>query len=778
MTLIRSDWCPCTCLIRNLISTSSFVKRFGENLTWEEYVGEIKLRFDSVFEDLMVELKSLRQTTSVHVYQDLFIGGLKDEIVVSKSRHAPLLYALKTSFVNTNVNKNGSNWGKNTPLAQNASTVPNRPFKRLTQQELEKKRAKHLCFYCDQKYMPRHKCSGQVFSLEVIGTDMEEDGDLLFSKEGVVNTFHSLVDEQPLISLNALSGMNAYRTMRVKGCVVKNVVHVLIDSGSTHNFLDLQVAKKLGCRLRKICPLDVSMANGNVVTSLYECCDVVLGIQWLATLGSIQWNFKTLIMEFTYQNKKVILRGTQQTTIHWMQGKQKGGMGKNVAKLSAMSAPVLALLDFQKTFVVETDASWKGIRVVLQQDGHPIAYLSKTLSPKHQVLSTYENEFLAVLMAFDKWKGCLLDRHFKIKTDHFSLKYLLGQSYKKRSENIVADAFSRVSRGTELNSLILTSIASDLLQQTKTYVGDKFTWVDGILRRKYKIVVGNVVQLRNNIINHYHSDATRSHSGTTITVHRLKNMVAYLGYLQLLPIPNKIWSSISMDFIEGLPFSHNKTVIMVVVDRLSKCMTSEKPMEWVQWLSLVEFWYNTNFHTAIQTTPFEVVYGQKPPVHVPYMSAESVVETVDRTLQARKQALSLIKFHLGRAQDRMRSLANKHRIDRVFDVGMWVYLKLQPHRQVTIRQGQQNKLSSKYYGPFSIIEKVGVVAYKLDLPDNSQVRLVFHVSQLKLCKGSTNKMGMLPHCGPNGLLPAEPLAILDRRIKKVNNKVAVYVLVK
>ncbi|GJY32826.1 putative mitochondrial protein [Tanacetum coccineum] len=73
-----------------------------------------------------------------------------------------------------------------------------------------------------------------------------------------------------------------------------------------------------------------------------------------------------------------------------------------ILKQAMLQAPVLALPDFQKTFVAETDASGKGIGVVLQQDGHSIAYLSKTLSPKHQCLSTYEKEFLAVLMALDK----------------------------------------------------------------------------------------------------------------------------------------------------------------------------------------------------------------------------------------------------------------------------------------------------------------------------------------------------------------------------------------
>lgn len=459
-----------------------------------------------------------------------------------------------------------------------------------------------------------------------------------------------------------------------------------------------------------------------------------------------------------------------------------------------------------------------------------------------------------------------------------------------------------------MNSLVLTSIGSDLLQQVKdswssdpvlqnliqqlkdkAYVGNKFSWVDGILRRKDKIVVCNVDQLRNTIIHCYHADATGGHSGTTITIQRLKSLFywkgmhkmvkrfirecdvcqrqkpdlsAYPGYIQPLPIPNKVWSSISMDFSEGLPSSQHKTVILVVVDRLSKyahfialqhpytastiaqvfldnvyklhglpdsiisdkdkvflshfwkslfkvlkvqiklsttyhpqtdgqtevvnrclecylrCMTSEKPKEWVQWLALAEFWYNTNFHSSIQTTPYEVLYGQKPPIHAPYMSGESAVEQVDRTLQAMEQAINLIKFHLTRAQDRMRSLANKHITDRDFDVGNWVYVKLQPHRQVTIRQGQQTNLSSKYYGPFMILEKIGAVAYKLDLPSYSQIHPVFHVSQLKLCKGNSNKMGMLPHCGPNGLISAEPVAILDRKMTKVNNKVAVYVLVK
>ncbi|GJX43824.1 putative mitochondrial protein [Tanacetum coccineum] len=94
-------------------------------------------------------------------------------------------------------------------------------------------------------------------------------------------------------------------------------------------------------------------------------------------------------------------------------------------KEAMVYAPVLQMPDFESTFVIETDALELGIGAVLQQNGHPISLMSKTLPTKHHTLSTYEMEFLAVIQALDKWRGYLLDKHFIIKTYHFSLKYLM-----------------------------------------------------------------------------------------------------------------------------------------------------------------------------------------------------------------------------------------------------------------------------------------------------------------------------------------------------------------
>ena len=379
-----------------------FIKAQGEEVEWAVYEEAVLKRFGSVNEDPMAELKNLRYGTSMKEYQDkfeqlltqvdvtesqsisLFIAGLphsnemtvrmfkpktlidafslagfqEASVAIVKQKTAPLLPTPKTTpnqFVNRNMHyPNRSNTfalpgPSNQVVAKHPALPEAPPRKQLSQKELAEKRAKNLCFYCDQKYMPGHKCSGQMYALEVTPYEEESDeevfendqlgGELLMSECFPQN--HT----SPQISLNALSGIPTYNTMRIRGNVGKHLLHLLLDTGSTHNFLDIYTAKKLGCKLTKTCPLLVNVAGGNKLVSQYMVyvfkwsiqgqmfqtdvmllplggCEMVLGIQWLSTLGTVRWNFKDLVMKFVYEGKKVCLRGTYRSELQWMSGKK------------------------------------------------------------------------------------------------------------------------------------------------------------------------------------------------------------------------------------------------------------------------------------------------------------------------------------------------------------------------------------------------------------------------------------------------------------------------
>nr|GEX24548.1 hypothetical protein [Tanacetum cinerariifolium] len=95
----------------------------------------------------------------------------------------------------------------------------------------------------------------------------------------------------------------------------------------------------------------------------------------------------------------------------------------------------------------------------------------------------------------------------------------------------------------------------------------------------------------------------------------------------------------------------------------------EQPKQWLKWLTLAEWWYNTNFYTFNHTTPYEAVYGKAPPIHIPYIKGKSKVDLVDKTLSEREASVETLKFHISRAQSRMKSHAEKGRTDKQFDCG-------------------------------------------------------------------------------------------------------------
>lgn len=141
------------------------------------------------------------------------------------------------------------------------------------------------------------------------------------------------------------------------------------------------------------------------------------------------------------------------------------------------------------------------------------------------------------------------------------------------------------------------------------------------------------------------------------------------------------------------PQSDGQTeVVNRCLETYLRCFCSDSQKDWYSYLAAAEWWYNTTFHSSIQTTPYEALYGQPSLLHLPYMEGDSAIEEVDKSLLTREFKYQLLQYHLQRAQQRMNGQANKHRNDRQFKEGDWVYLKIQPYKQVTLSGTHFSKL--------------------------------------------------------------------------------------
>ncbi|GKA88203.1 putative reverse transcriptase domain-containing protein, partial [Tanacetum coccineum] len=207
-------------------------------------------------------------------------------------------------------------------------------------------------------------------------------------------------------------------------------------------------------------------------------------------------------------------------------------------------------------------------------------------------------------------------------------------------------------------------------------------------------------------------------------------------------------------FVTKLPrTSSGHDTIWVIMDRLTKSahflpMHKDYKMErlarlylneivarhggsWDVHLPLVEFLYNNSYHSSVRCVPFEALYGRK--CRLPIMWAEVgegqligpelVQETTEKILQ--------IKDRLKATRDRQKSYADKRRKPLEFSVGDYVLLKVLPWKGV-VRFGKKGNLAPRFFGLFKIIEKVGPMVYRLDLPKElNGVHDMFHMSNCK-----------------------------------------------
>ncbi|KAA8542515.1 hypothetical protein F0562_023667 [Nyssa sinensis] len=620
------------------------LKQEEDVMTWKEFTDGLHARYGPTqFQDFFGELTKLQQVGSVRDYQtqfekllskvgqlpqnrqvSCFISGLKDsikaDVLSGRPKNLSSAIGLARLYEARNISQR-----RTTPTAdlkkvtnkETTSTSSTLPVRRMSPTELQERRAKGLCYNCNEKFVPGHRCK-KLFLIEACHE--EEDGDVIMDMEESVQEDYK---EVPEISLHAISGTRAPETMRVKGGIGHISTIVLVDSGSTHNFINETLARKVALQPEKGGKFEVVVASGEKLSSPGKCTnvklilqgipvlvdfyllplegyDIVLGTQWLSTLGPILWDFAKLQMRFKIDDKEVSLQGMsvpKDQIIGDLQfsrefKKSKKGvllqlftLGTPLPKVvvACQPPPLQQILEeFQDVFEEP-----KGLppprahdhKIPLMEGSGPVcvkpyryphyqkAEIEKLVAGmlstggRNLLLSTYEKEVLALVLAVQKWRAYLLGKQFIVRTDQRSLKYLWEQritttaqqrwlyklmgfdfviEYKKGKENIVADALSRredTKKVTERNKgefAAITQVIPNWVEAIKEEVKSNsnlqmlvqhimdgeavgpWEFKDGVIFFKERIYLAENSSLINEILSQFHNSTHEGEDGILV----------------------------------------------------------------------------------------------------------------------------------------------------------------------------------------------------------------------------------------------------------------------
>ncbi|GJV06687.1 putative reverse transcriptase domain, ribonuclease H-like domain, aspartic peptidase domain protein [Tanacetum coccineum] len=187
----------------------------------------------------------------------------------------------------------------------------------------------------------------------------------------------------------------------------------------------------------------------------------------------------------------------------------------------------------------------------------------------------------------------------------------------------------------------------------------------------------------------------------------------------------------------------SERTIQTLEDMLRACVI-DFGGSWDRHLPLVEFSYNNSYHASIKAAPFEALYGRKILSSICWSEVGRIATYYPEKMREQPSTFFLvIKNRLLAARSRQKSYANVRRKPLEFNVGDMVMLKVSPWKGV-IRFGKRGKLSPRYVGPFKIIDRIGPVAYKLELPNELRgIHNTFHISNLKKCLADENLVILL-----------------------------------
>ncbi|KAL5555249.1 hypothetical protein UlMin_037485 [Ulmus minor] len=321
-----------------------WLMKFRGPLTWDEFTKAIQLRFGPTdYEDPTEALTRLKQTTTIAAYQEAFeklshrvdglpenfligcfIAGLRDEIRIDVKIKQPRTLADTIGVARlieerNQLQRKPTQQNRFLPASLTPKASPNptasvlgppptqrmnqssnaqpATFRRITNQEARERREKGLCYYCDEKFVAGHRCEWpQLFMIE----------DSLHMNTEDVEGAHPEQEHHevmPEVSFHAIAGTEHPQTIRVLGKLKNKNVR---------------------------CGLTLTIQGYSVTADYYilpvVACQLVLGVQWLKTLGPIEMDYQQLTMNFNVEGTTHTFQGLRRTSIEALSDKESNGL--------------------------------------------------------------------------------------------------------------------------------------------------------------------------------------------------------------------------------------------------------------------------------------------------------------------------------------------------------------------------------------------------------------------------------------------------------------------
>ncbi|KAH9792450.1 hypothetical protein KPL71_004124 [Citrus sinensis] len=550
------------------------------------------------------------------------------------------------------------------PQIFNNRASPTVPIKKLSSEEMQRRRAQGLCFNCNDKFTASHKCTkAQLLILEA---EDEEN----IPEESVATTEHESETGEhvkPKITFYTLTGWVAPQTMRVRAKIGLHEIVVLIDSGSTCNFINARLASVLQLPIQPTPAFSVRVANEEKVICqgkhekvyvliqdvpfeliLYSLpitgLDMVLDIQWLENLGLVVWNWKALTMDFNWNNKKRRLQG----------------LGPQTIQASSLTEVIKEIRQRKAVFAISE----------IEKQVHEML-TSRRIRPS---TSPFSSLVLLVKKKDGSWRFC---------TD-----------YRALNEVIVKDQFPIPTMEDMLDEL---------------HGAAYFTKLD--LRAGYH-QPQNVSELRGflGLTGYYHKFVR----GYGLLARPLTNLLKK-GQFCWSQEAETMWRHQSRASIKWQTYSIHEPGIKIgkegLVDLCKRDVSSDKSRENMEAVSIGAMGRDTIFVVVDRLSKYAHFMSLSHP-----FSAKSVAE---------RFVEGVVKLH-----------------------GM----------PKTI------KLANRFFELYPVIQKISLVAYKLQLPEGARIHPIFHVSLLKNVVGDLPKCSTdLPPINDEGMIELELDSVVETR---------------